>query len=236
MSKEKTDTKSKAADAPEKPVPFEKKVANEIVSWMWVILAFLFIHGTIVQARVIPSPSMEKTLLIGDHLLVSRFGYDAQVPFTDLHMSLWRDPQRQQVVVFRAPLDGSPDFIKRIIGIPGDKLEIRGGAVWINGRPLEEPYVTGTPHAATDYKYDSVTVPPGHYFVMGDNRDNSYDSRYWGFLPRENIVGTPLIIYMSVDASDDAWQPGHLKERFLAYAGALVSPSHVRWKRLFVTF
>ncbi|MGH9789669.1 MAG: signal peptidase I [Candidatus Acidiferrales bacterium] len=219
-----------------KPVPLKKKVINEAISWMWVILAFLFIHGTIVQARVIPSPSMEQTLLIGDHLLVSRFGYDAQVPFTSLHVTLWRDPERQQVVVFRAPLPGSPDFIKRVIGIPGDRLDIRDRGVWINGRPLDEPYLIGTRNGADDSKYNSVVVPPGHYFVMGDNRDNSYDSRYWGFLPRENILGTPLIIYMSVDAPEDAWQPGHLKERFLAYAGAIIRPTQVRWKRLFVTF
>lgn len=236
MGKRKGDGQAKAAE-PAKPVPLEKKIINEAVSWMWVILAFLFIHGTIVQARVIPSPSMEETLLVGDHLLVSRFGYDAQVPFTGLHVSLWRNPQRQQIVVFRAPLPGAPDYIKRVIGVPGDKLEIREGVVWVNGRPLEEPYVWGTASREdAEQRYTSVTVPPGHYFVMGDNRDNSYDSRYWGFLPRENIVGTPLVLYMSVDASEEAWQPGHLKERFLAYAGALFSPSHVRWGRLFLVF
>ena len=235
MGQKKNESEAKAAESAQ-PVPLKKKVINEVMSWVWVILAFLFIHGTIVQARVIPSPSMEQTLLIGDHLLVSRFGYDAQVPFTSWHVSLWRDPQRQQVVVFRAPLAGAPDYIKRVIGVAGDKLEIRDGAVWVNGRPLEEPYLVGTPSRADDFKYTSVTVPPGHFFVMGDNRDNSYDSRFWGFLPRENIVGTPLIIYMSVDASEEAWQPGHLKERFLAYAGVLLRPSQVRWKRLFVTF
>jgi signal peptidase I len=235
MSKDKAQQKKDGAPA-EAEVPLKHKVRNEIISWLWVILAFLFIHGTIVQARVIPSPSMEDTLLIGDHLLVTRFGYDAQVPFTSLHWTLWKNPERQQVVVFRAPLPGSPDFIKRIVGVPGDRLEIREGAVWINGRPLEEPYLIGPPSHENDFKYSSVTVPPGQYFVMGDNRDNSYDSRYWGFLPRENILGTPLIIYMSVDASEEAWQPGHLKERFLAYAGVLVRPQLVRWKRLFVTF
>ncbi len=233
MNKDKAQQKKEGAEA---QVPLKHKVKNEIISWLWVILAFLFIHGTIVQARVIPSPSMEETLLIGDHLLVTRFGYDAQVPFTNLHWTLWRKPQRQQVVVFRAPLPGSPDFIKRIIGVPGDRLEIRDGAVWINGRPLEEPYLVGPPSRENDFKFSAVTVPPGQYFVMGDNRDNSYDSRYWGFLPRENVLGTPLIIYMSVDASEEAWQPGHLKERFLAYAGVLVRPHLVRWKRLFVTF
>lgn len=235
MSKKKSESQAKAGE-PAKPLPLKKKVINEILSWVWVILAFLFIHGTIVQARVIPSPSMEQTLLIGDHLLVSRFGYDAQVPFTNWHMSLWRDPQRQQIVVFRPPWPGAQDYIKRIIGIPGDHVEIRNNVVWVNGRPLEEPYLIDTPVRAADWKYGSVVVPPGHYFVMGDNRDNSEDSRYWGFVPRENIIGTPLIIYMSLDSSDDAWKSGHLKERFLAYAGALIRPSQVRWKRLFITF
>jgi signal peptidase I len=234
MGKHKKESEAKATELV-KPVPLKKKIINEALSWVWVILAFLFIHGTIVQARVIPSPSMEQTLLIGDHLLVSRFGYDAQVPFTNWHMSLWRDPQRQQIVVFRPP-HGGQDYIKRIIGIPGDHVDIRDNVVWVNGRPLEEPYLMGTPLKAADWKYGSVVVPPGHYFMMGDNRDNSEDSRYWGFVPRENIIGTPLIIYMSLDASDLAWQPGHLKERFLAYAGAILRPSQVRWGRLFVTF
>ncbi len=214
--------------------PLQKRVTRELISWLWVILAFLFIHGTMVQARVIPSPSMEKTLLIGDHLLVSRFGYDAQVPFTSLHVTLWRNPVRQQVVVFRAPLPGSPDFIKRIVGVPGDKLEIRDGAVWINGRPLEEPYLVGT--TPQDERWGPQTVPPGHYFVMGDNRSNSFDSRYWGFLSREAILGTPVVIYMSVEAPEDAWQPGHIRERFGAYLNAVIKPQLVRWKRLFVTF
>jgi signal peptidase I len=233
MGKHKKESETKAELV--KPVPLKKKIINEALSWVWVILAFLFIHGTIVQARVIPSPSMEQTLLIGDHLLVSRFGYDAQVPFTNWHMSLWRDPQRQQIVVFRPP-QGGQDYIKRIIGIPGDHVEIRDNVVWVNGRPLEEPYLIELPVKEADWKYGSVVVPPGHYFMMGDNRDNSEDSRYWGFVPRENIIGTPLIIYMSLDASDLAWQPGHLKERFLAYAGAILRPSQVRWDRLFVTF
>src|SRR6201981_1001088 len=106
-----------------------KLVLREALSWLWVILAFLFITGTIVQARVIPSGSMENTLLVGDHLLMSRFGYDAEVPLTQLHTRLWREPRRQQIVVFRAPLPGNPDYIKRLIGLPGDQLEVRGGVV-----------------------------------------------------------------------------------------------------------
>lgn len=222
----------------EEELPLGKRVVREILSWVWVILAFLFIHGTIVQARVIPSPSMEQTLLIGDHLLVSRFGYDAEVPFTGLHTSLWRDPQRQMVVVFRAPLPGGQDFIKRIIGLPGDVVEVRNGVTWVNHRPLTEPYLTSPmgPHE----QFGPVTVPPKHYFVMGDNRGNSYDGRFWPeanrFVPRKNILGTPIVIYMSLEAPEDAWQPWHVKERFLAYLNAIVRPRLIRWQRLFTTF
>jgi signal peptidase I len=244
----------------EEKIPLKKKIIREIVSWAWVIAAFLFIQSTLVQARVIPSGSMEKTLLIGDHLLVSRFGYDAEIPFTGIHWSLWRDLERQQVVVFRPPMPGAHDYIKRIIGVPGDRLEIKQGVVWINGKPLDEPYLLSPPDAqrynfplASDALFSGATrdwaeemprhirdgrlvVPPGKYFVMGDNRGNSYDSRFWGFVPRENFIGTPLIIYMSVDASEEAWQPGHIGQRFAAYGRAIFSPSMIRWKRLFITF
>ena len=226
--------KEKEAGEKQQKVSLGNKILREMFSWMWVILAFLFIHGTLVQARVIPSGSMERTLLVGDHLLVSRFGYDAQVPFTGLHMKLWRDPERGQMIVFRAPLPGAPDYVKRVIGLPGDKLEIRRGLVWINGRPLVEPYRYGAPNAHENL--GPVAVPAGHYFMMGDNRDNSYDSRYWGTVPRENIIGTPLVIYMSVEAPETAWQPGQLQERVLAYLNAVLHPQLVRWKRLFVTF
>jgi signal peptidase I len=104
------------------PATASDKVWREVVSWFWVIVAFLFIEGTLVQARVIPSGSMEPTVLIGDHLIVSRIGYDAGIPFTTYHVPLWREPKRQQIIVFRAPLpeQGYPDFIKRCIGLPGD--------------------------------------------------------------------------------------------------------------------
>ncbi len=214
--------------------PLRKRILREAVSWLWVAAAFLLIHGTLMQARVIPSGSMERTLLVGDHLLVSRFGYDAEVPFTGWHVRLWREPHHQQVVVFRAPLPGSPDFVKRVIGLPGDTVEIHRGVVWVNGKPLEEPYRNSPPDAQENYA--AVKVPPAHYFVLGDNRGNSYDSRYWGFVPHSAIVGTPLVIYMSLRAPDQAWQPGQLQERFYAYLNALLHPRLVRWNRLFATF
>ena len=219
--------------AEQKPAA-SKVIAREVVSWLWVILAFLFITGTIVQARVIPSGSMEKTLLVGDHLLMSRFGYEAEVPLTPLHVRLWRDPRRQQIVVFRAPLPGTPDYIKRLIGLPGDQLEIRQGVVYVNGKELKEAYRADPPNPTDNY--GPVTVPAGEYFMMGDNRDDSYDSRYWGFVPRDNIIGTPIVVYMSIQAPEDTWNPGHIRDRMLTYANVLVHPGIVRWRRIFKVF
>lgn len=185
---------------------------------------------------------MEGTLLIGDHLIMSRLGYDAGVPFTNWHVPLWRNPHRQQIVIFRPPYDHSQsDLIKRVIGLPGDTIDIRGGAVWINGKKLQENYTTGP----TELPYHSellppfkgmpFTVPEKQYFVMGDNRENSFDSRFWGSVPRNDIIGTPVTIYMSVDAPGDAWN-GNIVERLLAYGNAVLHPSKIRWKRLFETF
>jgi signal peptidase I len=210
------------------------RVWREVLSWVWVILAFLVIEGGLVQARVIPSGSMERTVLIGDHLIVSRIGYDMGIPFTDFHVPLWRDPQRQQIIVFRAPLPGNPDFIKRTIGLPGDTVEIKQGVVYINGNALDEPYRNQPPNPMENRA--AITVPPNSYFMMGDNRENSYDSRYWGFVPRANIIGTPVIIYMSIDAPEEVWEPGHVGERFETYFNALIHPREVRWRRLFHVF
>jgi signal peptidase I len=212
-----------------------KRVQREIIAWMWIILVFLLVNGAIGQARVIPSGSMENTLLIGDHLIMSRVGYDAGVPFTSWHVSLWRNPKRRQIVIFTPVVRAeTSDIIKRVVGLPGETVDIHDGAVWIDGRKLVENYTTGPsePYQMhTPYK-----VPPDCYFVMGDNRGDSYDSRFTGCVPRKNIIGTPVLIYMSVDASPDAWEPGQIRERFLAYANALIHPSEVRWQRLFKTF
>jgi signal peptidase I len=216
-------------------VPLRRRIARELLSWLWVALAFVLITGTIVQARVIPSASMERTLLIGDHLLMSRLGYDAALPFTHYHVRLWREPRRQQVVIFRAPIPGSDeDFIKRLIGMPGDTVEIRRGVVYINDAPLTETYRRDPPK--DDDNYGPVSVPLQNYFVLGDNREDSWDSRGWGFVPESNIIGTPVVIYMSVQANEDAWQPGQIRERFYAYANALLHPRLVRWRRLLKTF
>ena len=220
------------------------RVKNEIVAWFWVILAFLLINGTLAQARVIPSGSMENTLLVGDHLIMSRLGYDAGVPFTNWHVPLWRNPSRQQMIIFKPPYDTTKtDLVKRVIGMPGDTVDLRGGAVWINGQKLAESYTVGASEPApdgnaplgfSDLKYP-YRVPENCYFAMGDNRGNSYDSRFWGCVPRNDILGTPVIIYMSLETPRDAWN-GDIGERFAAYANAIVHPGTVRWRRLFHIF
>jgi signal peptidase I len=236
---------AKKQEAAEAHVPVGTKIQREIIAWFWVALVFLLINGAIGQARVIPSGSMENTLLIGDHLIMSRVGYDAGVPFTNIHVPLWRNPKRQQIVIFKPPFaPDQPDFVKRVIGLPGETLDIREGSVWINGKKLNEPYTTGpsepappglNPNGGPDVKFPYV-VPADCYFVMGDNRGNSMDSRFWGCMPRRNLIGSPVMIYMSLKASPEAWDTGQIRERFFAYANALLHPSTVRWNRLFHTF
>ena len=227
-----------AKKATEGKLTTEQKIRREIIAWFWVGLVFLLINGAIGQARVIPSGSMENTLLIGDHLIMSRIGYDAGVPFTNLHVPLWRNPKRQQIIIFKPPFDPSqPDYVKRAIGLPGDTVDIRDGSVWINGQRLAEDYTIGrterveSPAVPLPFK-----VPENCYFAMGDNRQNSYDSRYWGCVPRKDIIGTPVLIYMSLNASPEAWQPGQIGERFLAYLNGVIHPGTVRWRRLFHVF
>lgn len=187
------------------------------------LLLALFIRGFVVQAFKIPSESMLDTLLVGDHLLVTKFTYGIQWPFSDKVAVPMADPKRGEIIVFRYPVDPDKDFIKRVIGVPGDVVEIKAQQVFVNGQLQEEPYVRHTepvavpnPHMGEvnqdpDKYFDrnsftwkrdwmpKTTVPPGQYFVMGDNRDHSYDSRFWGFVTREAIRGRALIIYWSWD-------------------------------------
>ena len=176
-----------------------------------VILA-LFIRTFVVQAFKIPTGSMENNLLIGDHLLVNKFALGptetpverALLPVVAIH--------RGDVLVFKYPVQPDRDFIKRVIGLPGETLEVKEKKVYINGKPLDEPYVhyldaSTTPSEFREVtssdvreRYGPVVVPPDQYFMMGDNRDNSMDSRYWGFLRRELIKGKALVIYWSYEA------------------------------------
>lgn len=242
-----------------------QKVLREVFSWVWLLLALFFVEGAMAQSRLIPSGSMENTILVGDHMVVSPFGYALCVPYTELHVPLWRNPKRQQIIILVSPINGSEDLIKRVIGVPGDRVRIEHGTVYVNGQRLKEPYVLRDPAEmasslenfppAESGIYDGLTqewaqalpshvqdgnlvVPPNEYFVMGDNRGDSYDSRYWGFVPRKNIIAEPLFIFMSIKApeGETVWQPGHIGERLETYLSVIVHPSEVRWHRLFHSF
>lgn len=229
-----------AKSQPQKPQPTAgDRLRRELISWFWVILAFFIIESMVIQARVIPSASMENTILIGDHLIISLIGYDVGIPFTEHHIALWRSPKRQQIIVFEAPPQAAnnEDFIKRVIGMPGDTVLIQRAIVFVNGKQLNEPYLNPLPDpSAPQENTGPFHVPPDEYFVMGDNRDDSNDSRFWGYVPRANLIGTPLFIYMSVKAPDEVWEPGHVGERLGTYLSILIHPSRMRWRRLFHTF
>jgi signal peptidase I len=173
---------------------------------MALVLA-LFIRTFIVQAFKIPSGSMIPTLQIGDHILVNKLAYGIRVPVLDKYLADFGTPQRGDVVVFIFPEDRSKDFIKRVIGVAGDTVEIRGKAVFINGKKIDDPhaYFAGDSVPAgvpTLDHYGPKTVPPHHIFVMGDNRDRSYDSRFWGYVDLNAVLGKAFLIYWSWDGSD----------------------------------
>jgi len=170
------------------------------------ILLALFIRTFIVQAFKIPSGSMIETLQIGDHILVNKFLYGLKIPYTGLDLFPIRNPRRLDVIVFKYPEDETKDFIKRVIGLPGDVVEVRNKTVYVNNKALVEPYaihrdpITLPPEARSPRdNLGPLTVPEDSYFVMGDNRDQSLDSRFWGFVKRGKIKGKAFIIYWSWD-------------------------------------
>jgi signal peptidase I len=172
-----------------------------------IVLAFL-IRAFVVQAFKIPSGSMEDTLLIGDHILVNKFAYGIQVPVLDVKVNffgLLASPERGDIIVFPFPRDPSRDFIKRVVGLPGDRIQVQNHRVYLNGEVLKEPYVKLDEEAAfrvSPYRdWGPKVVPAGQLFVMGDNRDNSADSRDWGFLDSAKVKGRAFIIYWSWDGS-----------------------------------
>jgi signal peptidase I len=200
------------------------------------LLFFVFLRTFIIEAYRIPSGSMIPSLLIGDWLFVNKLVYGPHVPFTNSSLPGYRDPQRNDVVVFRSPTqidqpwDPNPTLVKRLVGMPGDTLFMRRAMLYVNGRPQPQPFAP----PATDQAFDSVdplfdwqkrvalkssrfgpapdqpshdnwgplVVPAGHYFMMGDSRYNSKDSRYWSYVPRENIRGQPMFVYYSYNADD----------------------------------
>lgn len=212
-------------------------------SWLWewakvfpaAVLLFLVLRAFVVEAYKIPSGSMERTLLVGDFLLVNKMLYGAEIPLTGKRLPAFRDPRHGDVVVFEYPNDPSKNFVKRLVGLPGDTLSMLSGKLSRNGETLDEQYVehrepgvdpmneafrwqrghlVNTAVAAPVARYrpsrdnwGPIVVPPHHFFVLGDNRDNSLDSRYWGFVPDSLMRGTPLFVYYSYHPDSTAPAP-----------------------------
>jgi signal peptidase I len=210
---------------------FAESTRNFIHEWSLNILILLFGTTTLVQAFIVPTPSMDTTVMVGDHLLVDKLSYAPPGSFSR-YLLPYTAPKRGDIIVFRYPMDISQNYVKRVMGVPGDHIHLVNKVVYLNGKPLlNEPYAQHCPPQCSTglapvdpYRdnfptepdgpvYDrakqmlaehvqngELVVPPDSYFAMGDNRDNSLDSRYWGFVPRENIIGKPLLIFWSYDA------------------------------------
>jgi len=240
---------------PEFAAPPIERPRAAIAEWTVTILLLLFGTTTLVQAYVIPTGSMEDTLLIGDHLLVDKLAY-APPGAVSKYLLPYQNPKHGDIIVFRFPLDIAQTYVKRLIGAPGDRIRIINQQVYRNGIKLNEPYVVHK-NSYTDFFRDNfpgdpnvsltasgrdmlqnhvvngeVVVPPGRYFAMGDNRDNSYDSRYWGFVRRENIIGKPLVIYWSYDASTESLAGSSLRT-LVYHFGDLAEHffTKTRWRR-----
>ena len=227
-----------------------------------VLVTGLFIITFIVQAFEIPSSSMENTLLIGDHVFVNREQFAPPTRWLGPILP-YRDVHRQDIVVFLSPAEPGLYVVKRIIGAPGDRIHLQDGVVYRNGEKLDEPYVIHqaggenynpyrdnfpsvlpseysnvVPEWQSSMKQyiqgDDLVVPPDHYFAMGDNRDVSYDSRYWGFIPRENVIGRPMFIYWSFLTPPDQYLQKGLGQRLSFVAHVVIHFfDETRWRRTF---
>ena len=198
---------TKTKPLPRGPLRKKSKFRENTESILWAIILALIIRSCVVQAFKIPSGSMEDTLLIGDHLLVNKFLYGIRIPFSAMRVLKVRDPIRGDVVVFEYPEDRSKDFIKRVIGVPGDVISERAKQVYVNGVPYRNPHELHKdaqilpPEMGPRDNFGPVQVPAHSYFMMGDNRDRSYDSRFWGFIKDSDLVGKAFVMYWSWDSN-----------------------------------
>jgi signal peptidase I len=239
-------------------------ISEYLESLLVTVILALFGTSFVVQAFKIPSQSMERTLLVGDHLLVNKFIFGGRGQWYDKLLP-YRTLQRGDIIVFKYPYQDHPHFVKRVIGLPGDHLKIVDQQVYINDKPLNEPYVVHDPSSGYDplnysfppvgsqiymspvqpewaheiRKYiqgDELVVPPDRYFAMGDNRDHSLDSRYWGFVDRDAIMGRPFLIYWSVDANSTDYGETSFAQRILGIFDTLMHlPARTRWGRMLHT-
>jgi signal peptidase I len=236
-------------------------LAEYIESLLVTVLLALFGTTFIVQAFKIPSQSMEPTLLVGDHLLVNKFIFEGRGAWYEKILP-YRAVHRGDIIVFKFPFDDHPHYVKRVIGLPGDHVRIVKQQVYVNGLALAEPYVVHDPASQDSFGDDfppadpyfievglrpewaetimqnvshgELVVPADHYFVMGDNRDRSWDSRYWGFVDRDAVMGRPMVIYWSVQATSGDYTDRGLAGALRGIGDSLLHlPTRTRWHRMF---
>jgi signal peptidase I len=252
------ETGGKSVPSPEEEEKPKETTVEFLASLAAVLVTGLFIITFVVQAFEIPSSSMENTLLIGDHVFVNRIQFAPKSSWVGPLLP-YRDVRFRDIVVFLSPAEPGLYVVKRIIGLPGDRIHLRNGVVYRNGEALDEPYVdhdrdtddpyrnnfpsvppTDDPNVYPNWMVDSqsyihgddIVVPPGHYFAMGDHRGVSLDSRYWGFIPRENVIGRPMFIYWSFETPDNQYRKTAWSDRIL-FLGKVVLHffDETRWKR-----
>jgi len=242
---------------PKEPRPKET-LPESIAGIASVLVSGLFIITFIVQAFEIPSRSMEDTLLVGDHVFVDRLTAMSKASYVG-PLVPYREIKHGDIIVFLSPQEPGLHVVKRIIGIPGDRIHLRRGVVYRNGQALNEPYVKLLEHNYDPYRDEfpsvppsgqvawywpmmlkehmqgeDLVVPPGNYFGMGDDREVSLDSRYWGFIPQENVIGRPLFIYWSFETPEDQYQHTSIKERIQFVFHVIIHFfDKTQWRRMF---
>lgn len=228
-----------------KKVNWTHSLWENVKSLATVLAAVLLIRAVVIEATVVPTGSMQNTILIGDHLFLDKILYGPQIPFTSLHLPVVKQYKRGDVVAFRYPVDPNVVFVKRLIGMPGDTIQVKRKQLYVNGKLINEPCVIHRDsqiYPDTEWiprearirdNFGPVTVPPDHYFAMGDNRDESLDGRYWGFIPRENMVGEPMFIYWSFNAPTEVWTGTDLSDRIKGDVDILLHFfTRTRWSRV----
>jgi signal peptidase I len=207
------------------------RIARRLLVLALIALAVKIFIG---EAALVPTPSMEGTVLVGDHLLLNKAAYGPEIPFSHLRLPRLARIQRGDIIAFHYPKDPTQNFLKRVVAIGGDTVQIRRGILYINGLPTPEPYVVHRAHwrSAEEENMPPVPVPAGHLFVLGDNRDNSDDSRFWGTVPEQNVIGEPLLVYWSYDAPSSRWLEENPTRKLAFYSSIVVHIfGKTRWAR-----
>lgn len=224
----------KDAERRETLLQSKRRASRWIIRSIWALSLLIVIYCFVLQPGMVPTGSMENTVLIGDHLLLWKLPYGPQAPFTPWRLPRLRTPQTGEIVAFRSPEDASDIYLKRVIAVAGDTVEIHRGTLFVNSVPVPESYARVRANRRSSWQENILPerVPAGEIFVLGDNRDNSEDSRYFGPVPADSVVGEPVLVFWSYDAPSSAWLDPNPLHQARLYASALEHViTQTRWRR-----